>query len=538
MKINNMKLIEIAKQILNEATPKNPLNLYRSIFKVAGINFAEAEAALLLGLRKIDPTIVSVNKATPKQLERAFKSPSFRKYSQALARNYIANNNKLIDDILKKYPVDTIKGSKEARKEIANTLKIDLGTTDNIFAIKVPKKPKSKPSTLTQTTTTPTSSQTTPLLVIPPEEISITKQFIQGMKLSVLDYVKRIPMIRKKIVKIYNKNLESLDVLTNRFDDIMKRISPKIGKGGNYEIGDELKELNDVLSQFSAQKSKQQSLVWTEWKNSLSKDLQDKLPKIEDPKFQEFYKYFENSVSSATKREPPTLIYSKMNAAKKMFTPGNKGLWGNLNQFRKRLGNTLLYMDPRTWEELGQTINQYGKVRGVGKEVGDKLMATTVFWPGFMAVGQTILDYIEGTSKIDIWGGDAKYYNENKPIFDNLYLDNALNVFRVLFINYIDKLKITKEEFTSLLGWSPSLYALGLQFLGGDENKKMTKVEFESNLNKAKQEVSNVLPQLNDTLSKNPDLNERLKKIVPNIDEIIKPNETTTQPKPKFDPNF
>lgn len=512
-----MKLVEISNELLNEAA-KNPLSAFRAIFKAAGVNFAEVEAALFLGLKQINNKIVSISKATPEEIEKAFKTSAFKKYSQTIARSYIANNDKLINGILKKHPINTTQGSKAARAEIANTLGVNKSLADEIFVIKKPK-----PGPIPPKPPTPPNPPTPPT---PPEELSWTKQFIQGMKLSALDYLKKIPGIKNKMSKIYTKQLEPLGVLKKRFDDIMNRISPKIAEGGEYEIVDELKELNDVLSQFSAQKQKQQSLVWSEWKNSLSKDLQDKLPKIEDPKFQEFYKYFESSVSGKIKKEPPTLTYTKMYAAMRMFKPGNKGLWGNLNQFRKRIGNTLTHMDPRTYDELGQTLEQYGKARGIGKEVGDKLIAVTVFWPGFFAVGQTILDYTAGKTNIDIWGSDTEYYNENKPILDNLYVDNILNIFRVLFLNYIDKLTMSKEEFTSLLGWSPALYALGLQFLGGDSEKSTNKDEIENNLNQSKKDIENTLPQLKDTLSNNPDLYERLKKIVPNIDETIKPDNT------------
>ena len=165
MKINNMKLIEITKQILNEAAPKNPLSLFRAIFKAAGINIAEVEAALLLGLKQIDPKIVSLTKATPEQIERAFKTNAFRKYSQTIARNYIANNDKIIEGILKKHPINTTQGSKAARLEIANTLGINKSIADDIFVIKKPKRVKVTPSVPTQTTPTNTSpSSTIPIL--------------------------------------------------------------------------------------------------------------------------------------------------------------------------------------------------------------------------------------------------------------------------------------------------------------------------------------------------------------------------------------
>jgi len=518
-----MKLTSIARIILNEAPIKSPLQLIRAAISKLGKSANAAEDALLKAIKNeegnIRPnlTLDDIRDIDSDLVNRATKRAEFIAYRPLITAKFYSG--------VKKTKIDDVVGRLE-RKEITPAQSVA-----ELNALGVPPSFQKEVRDLSKKTignapTPKPTSPPSPTPPTPPEELSWTKQFIQGMKLSALDYLKKIPGIKNKMSKIYTKQLEPLGVLKMRFDDIMNRISPKIAKGGEYEISDELKELNDVLSQFSAQKSKQQSLVWSEWKDSLNKDLQDKLPKIEDPKFQEFYKYFESSVSGIIKKEPPTLTYTKMYAAMRMFKPGNKGLWGNLNQFRKRIGNTITHMDPRTYNELGETLEQYGRARGIGKEVGDKLIAITVFWPGLFAVGQTILDYTAGKTNINIWGSDTKYYNENKPILDNLYVDNVLNIFRVAFLNYIDKLTMSKEEFTSLIGWSPALYALGLQFLGGDDKKSTTNDEIENNLKQSKKDVENTLPQLKDTLSKNPDLYERLKKIVPNIDETIKPDNT------------
>ena len=116
-KINIMNLVDISKELLNEA-PKNPLGLFRNIFKAAGVDFAEAESALLLGLRQIDKNITTLSKATPEQLEKAFKTTAFRPYGKIIARNYVANNDKIIENILKKHPINTTKGSKDARFKV------------------------------------------------------------------------------------------------------------------------------------------------------------------------------------------------------------------------------------------------------------------------------------------------------------------------------------------------------------------------------------------------------------------------------------
>jgi hypothetical protein len=155
-----MKLVEIRKEILNEAAPKNPLGLFRNIFKAAGVNFAEVESALLFSLKQLDPKITSLTKATPEQIERAFKTTSFRKYSQTIARNYIANNDKVIEGILKKHQINTTQGSKTARLEIANTLGVNKSIADDIFVIKKPKKvtPTIQTPKPQSTTSTPTST--------------------------------------------------------------------------------------------------------------------------------------------------------------------------------------------------------------------------------------------------------------------------------------------------------------------------------------------------------------------------------------------
>lgn len=207
MKINNMKLIEITKQILNEAAPKNPLSLFRSIFKAAGINFAEVEAALLLGLKQIDPKIVSLTSATPEQIEKAFKTTTFRKYSQTIARNYIANNDKIIDGILKKYPTNTTQGSKAARLEIANTLSVNKSIADDIFVIKKPKKINVKPSAPNQTP--PTTS--TPTIVNP----------YDALKPVVIDQ-----KVKDAFVKIMNER--GIKIKPQHLDNVMLEIQKSV----------------------------------------------------------------------------------------------------------------------------------------------------------------------------------------------------------------------------------------------------------------------------------------------------------------------
>jgi hypothetical protein len=236
-----MKLVEISNELLNEAS-KNPLSVFRSIFKAAGINFAEVEVALLLGLKQIDNKILSITKATPEQVEKAFKTKPFKKYVQILARNYIANNDKIIDGILKKFPSN----SKEARAEIANTLKVNKSVADEIFIIKNPK-PKPTPKSIP---------------VILPNNFPSIDQFANSPN-SLVEYIRKdLKFLKlnnmpkgvwedeylKELVGLVNKNLQSSDFKGfSATIDNLENTLPKYGASTRKQFYDEVnKKLYDV----------------------------------------------------------------------------------------------------------------------------------------------------------------------------------------------------------------------------------------------------------------------------------------------------
>jgi hypothetical protein len=505
----------IVEDLLNEAS--GPLAAFENIIKAAGKTLIGANEALLFAVKKVNPQIKQLIKASDEEIGAAMAKKEFREYRQIIAKGLINRYEKEVDAIIKKADLSTIDGKARAAEEITKKTGIREELSAEIVKLKSKKSPTPKP-----VPPKPQPVPPVPPVNIPIEEISATRRFLQGMNMSVLDYLKKIPVIQKRLSKVYYQQLEPLDKLKTQFDSISDKMKIKLSKGGDYDITDELKEMNGVLSQFAIQKNKQQTIVWKEWKNSVGSDFVEQMKDFHDEKFQEFFKYFESTLKV---KNPPSITYTKMDAAKKMFTWGPKGFWGNLNVFRKRLGNSFLLLDPRTFNEVSQNLEKYGKARGLGKEFGDKLLATLVFWPTIFGGLQTTLDYIDSWTKWDVPIGDETYVKENEPIIHNYIFDNTLNVFRVFFKNYFDKLGVAGEEITGLFGWSPALYLINKKFWGGENTLQNDPNKLKSTIEDAKKDVQNFLPIANDTLSKNQALADSLKKLNPNIDVNVNTND-------------
>lgn len=358
---------------------------------------------------------------------------------------------------------------------------------------------------------------------IPKEEIGATKQFLQGMGMSALEYLKKVPVLNKYLKEVYFNQLEKLDNLEKKFIGVTDEMKSKLSEGGDFDVTNEIKELNSILSQFAIQINKQQALVWQRWKDMVGEEFQKIMPKLEDKKFQEFYKYFENTTNT---KNPPTLTYTKMDAAKKMFSWGQNGFWGNLNQFRKRLGNSLLLLDPRTVDEVMLNLEKYGTARGLGKEFGDKLLATLVFWPSIFGAVQTTLDYIEyGIQKkfdVDIPAGDAEFVKNNEAIFNQIIIDNILNALGNFGSHWLNNVGIGGKDLTSLFGWSPTLWAIGQKFWGDKKNKNTSPEKIKSDLDKANQDVNNAKDTAVKAVIKEPELLDSIRKLNPNVDKELK----------------
>jgi hypothetical protein len=520
-----MKLTSIVREILNEAVVSSPLQIVRRAIGAMGKVAPAAEDALLRSIKKAEGnirpnlTLDEIRDIDSDLVTKAIKSPEFSVYRPLIAKKLYSG--------AKKSTIDDIVGRLERKEITPKQSVVELNNAGIPPSLQKEVRELSKtvsggnPRPIPNNTPTPPNPNNIPAppSQAPPEEIGATKQFLQGLKLSALDYLKKIPKIKNRMSKIYFQQLEPLNNLKDRFHKIMGEIEPKIMGDGDFEINDQLKELNVILSQFAEKRNVQQKLVWEEWKGVLSPELQSKIGKFENSKFKEFYTYFEKTVSAETKSEPPTLTYSKIEAAKKLFQPGNKGFWRNLDQFRRRLGNIFLFLDPRTFSEINDTLARYGTARGVGKELGDKILATVVFWPTILAAGQTVLDFTENMSGIDIPMADDEYVSELEPyVGDSIggfVWDNLVNILQVWGHNYLIKAGFAGEELTSLLGWSPAMYGLSLTFLGG-KKRNMTQEELKTNLEQAKKDVEKSKVEIKDTLSKEPDLFDSLKKYLPN----------------------
>jgi hypothetical protein len=134
-----MKLRETYENILNEAA-KGPLAAFEYMFKAAGKGMIEANGALLKAIQKINPAIKQLNKATDKDINKAFARVEFKEYRKIISNTVIANQKKEIEKILKGFNLSNPQSIKQAKAEIANKLGIKNAVADDVVNTYVPKK--------------------------------------------------------------------------------------------------------------------------------------------------------------------------------------------------------------------------------------------------------------------------------------------------------------------------------------------------------------------------------------------------------------
>jgi hypothetical protein len=118
-----MKLVKIHEELINEAA-RGPLGAFEFIFKAAGKGLAEANGALLKSVQKINPNVKQLFRATPEEVNKAFKRTEFKEYRKIIVDHTLTNQKKEIEKILKKFDLSNTESVKLAKAEVANKLSL------------------------------------------------------------------------------------------------------------------------------------------------------------------------------------------------------------------------------------------------------------------------------------------------------------------------------------------------------------------------------------------------------------------------------
>jgi len=356
----------------------------------------------------------------------------------------------------------------------------------------------------------------------------IVTDFLKGLKLSVTD----LPVIRKIFKDVHYNYYKQYDEIEK---EVIKVTNDIIAKKKDIRgTEDEFKILNQLFEQLISLDKVEHRILWKELSKKLPREFVDNMGKDgwKNIKYIEFVRYFQGEL-----KNPPKVIFDKIDAAKKL-NPFKKDFYSK--QTFQRLGNVLLQWDPRTWDEMKQTIRVYGGAKFAGKTIGDKLIFATIVYPMVTASLQTVSDILDNK----ILKGPYKKGNKSnfqKYIETNTnWSNNLINFFPNTLKNYLNNFGFFANKLTTIPGWSPILALANITDWGekSDEEKKTIVDETLKNIkSEEKALIDSVKKDVAGT-----QIIEKLKENVPNInlDSLTVGLKSSTQgkPKPKFDPNF
>jgi hypothetical protein len=360
---------------------------------------------------------------------------------------------------------------------------------------------------------------------------NVVKEFIKGLKLSVTDF----SIIRKIFNNVHLKYLKQYDEIEREVikltNEIVKKKSNPMGPTIEFD------KLNRLFEQLVSLQGAEHQILWKELKPKLPKDFVNNIGKNgwQSPKFREFVKYFEGELP-----KPPKLIFDKIDAAKKL-NPFKKDFYSVKTY--ERIFNTLIQWDPRTIDEMKQTIRVYGGAKFVGKTIGDKIIFGLVVYPGIIAFLKSLLDAAENATGLDIPIAKGEEFKKFEVFgikldFKSNILTNILNFVPNVVNNYVDSFKLSADNLRTIPGWSPLLALINLKDLTEKSNEEK-KVIIKNTLTN----MENQKGQLIDSVKKDVEgtqIIEKLKENIPNInlDSLSSSLGNTPPKKSKFDPNF
>ena len=508
-----MKLVKIHEELLNEAA-KGPLAAFEYIFKAAGKGLAEANGALLKSVQKINPNVKQLFRATPEEVNKAFKRLEFKEYRKIIVDHTLTNQKKEIEKILKKFDLSNTESVKLAKAEVANKLSLKDAVAYDVVERYRPKKVK---STSTKTTPPPT----------PPNvpDINAFEKFLDGLRLSGYDYlINNYGRLAKTFKEKYYQNLGNINTLQQEFNSLATNVLIKVDPKNPKIVDNELTKMANVLAKVGYQKELNLKTIWDSWKAEMPVEFAKNLKTWENPKFQQLVNYFEKLDPTKIK-SAPIATYSKMEGFLNFFKKKERVL-----DKVQRMIFTITHLDPRTAAEINNSIKIYGLWRALGKGVGQKLILGFVVFPFYYSFLKTLLDYLDLHTGLSLYLGNKEDIVASGELNQNVG-DNVIDALSTFRDNFFRAYPIVVNDYKSLLAWSPALW-----FLNKDRYSKMSKEELHT-------ELKNTVPKINDE-------SERLKKEVtdtvksePSMIDKIKNewNELTKsedKPKEKLDMNF
>jgi hypothetical protein len=356
----------------------------------------------------------------------------------------------------------------------------------------------------------------------------IVSDFLKGLKLSLTD----LPIIRKIFKDVHYNYYKQYDDIEREVIKVTNDIVAKKKDVRGTEDG--FKKLNQLFEQLVSLDKMEHRILWKELSKKLPKDFANNMGKDgwNNKRYLEFVKYFQGELS-----KPPKVIFDKIDAALKL-NPFKKDFYSKTTF--QRLANVLLQWDPRTIEEMKQTIRVYGGAKFAGKTIGDKLIFATVVYPIVTSSLQTVSDILDNKM---LKGPYKKGENSNfqKYVETNMnWSNNIVNFFPNTIKNYLNNFGFFAEKLTTIPGWSPLLALANMT--------DWTKKSDEEKKNIVDQTLKNMKSQekdLTDSVKKDVEgtkIIEKLKENVPNINldsltGVVK-SSIQDKPKPKFDSNF
>jgi hypothetical protein len=374
---------------------------------------------------------------------------------------------------------------------------------------------------------------------------TVVKNFLDGMKLSAVEFLQHIPLVKKLVKDTHLKFIKKQEEIERE----VIRITNEIVKKRKDPLGvqKEFDELNKLFEQMTTLSKQENKIIWEELEKRLPPQFMQyyKTNKWNDERYKSFIKYFQGEL-----KNPPKVVFEKIEAAKKLLPSQilKKG-----NQGGRRILNTLLLWEPRTREEVQQMIRLYGGAKFAGKTITDKVLFALVVYPSITASIKAVVDGVENAMGVDLpiaSGNDFKQYfdvGDKKTIWAN----NLLNLVPNTLANYFNSFDTASSSLRTLPGWSPMLALFNIKDFAkkSPEEKikilKNTNEQLEKNKTIQKEEVKkefdnpDVLNKIEDTIGTNWEqvTKSSIDSIVNKIQNLNKTSETP-KPKPKFDSNF
>ncbi len=270
------------------------------------------------------------------------------------------------------------------------------------------------------------------------------------------------------------KNKEATDLELERYfveyEQIIQDFTDEVSKGiyNNKEVY--LRRLDELSRKIATGNKTLLISLWKDMKTRLPDDIKTQFEtpdgSLDIAQFREFAQYFDDiSKGNSAIRKPENFV-TKLDAVKKTFTnsqltPGSvEGIvrYSGFKNFSIRLFRFLFRGTARVRAERDLNRKIIGKGAYKGYQVGELIMATTVYGPAIWALLKTLGDLLERNRYIPDWVMFDKenFTNPNQPE-SNVSFDGII---RVWWKNF-NILGIDPDTLGEKLsqGYSPGLFA-------------------------------------------------------------------------------